>query len=176
MAVTYALGNWTVSDKQDKGVKRLFNKMNKELILTAIANGSIINAGGTGYSVGNVLTLVDSGTTVTAATFTVTSVNNGAVTGVALTNAGNYTSHQGAANHTTTVTPAGGTGCVLRVNFYSDIPNMITRNGGILDGAATSYSTQFDQELQSAIAAAVPAASDTQLVNAASALGVSLPS
>lgn len=176
MAVTYALGNWTVTDKQAKGVGRLFNRMNRDLAQAAMNDGSIINAGGTGYAVGNVLTLVDSGTTVMPMTFTVTAIGaNGAVTGVALASNGNYTSHQNAANHSTTAATAGGTGCVLRINFYTDVPNMVTRNGGILDGAATSYAAQFDAELQTSLSAAVASATDTQLTNAAAALGVSLP-
>jgi len=149
--------------------------MNQDLALSAISDGSILNAGGTGYAVGNVLTIVDSGTTTTAMTFTVTSVGaGGAVTGVTLTSAGNYASHQAAANHATTVAPVGGTGCILRINFYNDVPNMITRNGGILDNAATSYAAQFDAELQSSLSAAISAATDTQLSNAAAALGVAL--
>lgn len=173
---TYALGNWTVTAKQDKGVKRLFNRMNRDIALAAISDGSIVNAGGSGYTVGNVLTLVDSGTTTVAMTFTVSAVGaNGAVTGVTLTDPGSYTTHQGQANHQTTVAPSGGTGCVLRINFYNDIPMMITRNGGILDGAATSYSAQYTQELQAAIGAAIEGASDATLAAVATALGVSLP-
>ncbi len=173
---TYALGNWTVSARQARGVARLYNKFNRDLASAAIDAGSIINAGGTGYAVGNVLTLVDSGTTTTAMTFTVTAVGaNGAVTGVSLLHAGDYSTHQAAANHATTVAPSGGAGCVLRINFYIDVPNLITRNGGILDNAATSYSAQFGQELQAALAAAVATASDVQLANAAAALGVALP-
>ncbi len=173
---TYTLGTWTVTTKQAKGVARLFNKMNSDLALAAISNGTIINAGGSGYAVGNVLTIADSGTTTTAMSFTVTAIGaNGAVSGVSLLNAGDYASHQAAANHSTTVAPAGGTGCVLRVNFYSDVANMVVRNGGILDSAATSYSAQFNQELQAALAAAVLTATDTQLTNAAAALGVALP-
>jgi len=186
MPTTYALGNWTVSTKQDKGVKRLFNKANTDLIRAAISAGTIINSGGTGYAIGNVLTLVDSGTTTTAATFNVTSVGaNGAVTGVVLSGdvstppspnaGGNYTTHQGANNHATTVSPAGGSGCVLAINFYTDVPNMVVRNGGILDNAVTSYAAQQDQEIQAAINAAVQTANDTQLANAASAFGIVLP-
>lgn len=175
MPVTYALGNWTVSDKQDKGVKRLFNKMNAGLVDAAIAGGTIVNAGGSGYSVNDVLTLVDSGTTVRAATFKVTAVNAGAVTAVQVINYGNYTTHQAAANHSITVAPVGGTGCVLRINFYADVAEMCTKNGGILDGAASSYTAQFDAEIKDAIGAAVSSATTTQLSNAASALGVTLP-
>lgn len=177
----YALGTWNTSAKQDKGISRLFNKMNRELILAAINAGTVINSGGTGYAVGNVLTLVDSGATTTPAAFTVTAVGvNGAVTGVALVDSGPngggvYASHQAAANHATTVAPAGGSGCVLRVNFYADVPDMVVRNGGILDSAVTSYAQQRDAEVQAQISAAIPSASDAQLANVATALGVTIP-
>lgn len=171
----YALGTWNTSAKQDKGIARLFNRMNQTVIESAIAAGSIINAGGSGYAVGNVLTLVDSGTTVRAATFTVTAVNNGAVTAVSLLDKGNYTSHQGANNKATTVAPAGGTGCVLAINFYKDVPDMCVRNGGILDGAATSYAKQLDDEIQAIVGAAIPTASNANLNSVASTLGVTIP-
>ena len=173
---TYALGNWTVTAKQDKGVKRLYNKLNAGLVDAAISAGTAINAGGSGYHVNDVLTLTDTGTTTTAATFKVTAVDGaGAVTAIAVVGYGDYTSHQNAANHATTVAPLGGTGCVIRVNYYSDVPNMVVRNGGLLDNAAFSYSAQLEQEVRDAIGAAVSGATDTQLNNAASALGVTLP-
>jgi hypothetical protein len=177
---TYTLGTWTTSAKQDKGLARLFNRLNAELAASAIANGTAINAGGSGYSVGNVLTLVDSGTMITPMTLTVTAVNgSGAVTGVAMVSGlnagGNYTTHQAAANHQTTVSPAGGTGCVIRVNFYQDIPDMATRNGGILDVAAFGYRRDWEQEVQSQISAQLATATDGQLANAAAAVGATVP-
>jgi hypothetical protein len=48
-----------------------------------------VSAGGTGYNVGNVLTIVG-GTRNTAATLTVSTVSVGAVTGVTVSNAGDY--------------------------------------------------------------------------------------
>lgn len=80
---------------------------------TLAATGSIrsatVNAGGSGYSVGNVLT-VSGGT---GGTFVVTSVGaSGAVTGVSKTAGGTGYSNSNAA--ATTVSPAGGTGCTLK--------------------------------------------------------------
>jgi hypothetical protein len=177
---TYVLGTWTTSAKQDKGLARLFNRLNAELAASALANGTAINAGGTGYTVGNVLALVDSGTTITPMTLTVTAVNgSGAVTGVAMASGpnagGNYTSHQAAANHQTTVAPAGGTGCVIRINFYAEIAEMVTRNGGLLDMAAFGYRRDWEQEVQSQISAQLASATDGQLANAAAAVGATVP-
>jgi hypothetical protein len=47
--------------------------------------------------------------------------------------------------------------------------------GGILDNAVTSYAAQRDSDVQAALAAAVSTANDTQLANAATALGVTIP-
>lgn len=175
---SYALGTWTTSAKQDKGLFRLFNRQNAGLISAAITAGTIINNGGTGYVGGNVLTLVDSGTTTTPATFTVTAIGaGGAVTGVALVpgvnTGGVYASHQAANNHATT--GGAGTGCVLAINFYQDVPNMVTRNGGVLDKAVSSYLRQRDQELIAAMGAAIESATENQIGNAAAAFGLEVP-
>lgn len=177
---SYALGTWTTTARQDRGLARLFNRMNGDLAQAAITNGTAINAGGSGYAVNDVLTLVDSGTTITPMTLTVTSVGlTGAVTAVKMASGpnagGNYTSHQAAANHQTTVAPAGGSGCVIRVNFFADIPEMVVRNGGLLDQAATLYRQQWEQEVQIEIAARLPGATDAQLANALAAVGGTAP-
>lgn len=174
MAVTYALGNWTVNNKQDKAIKRIFNKMNADR-----ARAAIVTSGGTGYSVGNVLTLVE-GTFTTAATFVVTGVVAGVVTAVALVegvNAGGvYSAHPTQNLHTTTVAPAGGTGCTLTISFFPDIPGLVTKNSGILDNAVTSWGSAQDAEVVSAFAAAIPSATDPQLAAAAAAIpGIVLP-
>lgn len=175
---SYALGTWTTTAKQDKGIARLFNRLNADL-----ARAATINAPGSGYAVGNVLTLADSGTPGTPALtikYTVTSVGPaGAVTGIALVEGknagGNYLTHQAANNHATTVTPAGGTGCVINCNFYLDVPNMITRNKGILDNAVSSYAQQLDQEIVNDVSIALPTATDAQIANIATQLGITLP-
>lgn len=67
-------------------------------------------AGGSGYSVGNILTITTGGT---GATARVTSVSTGAVTAVELVTRGSgYTTGTG---KVTTVSPAGGTGCTLNI-------------------------------------------------------------
>ena len=52
---------------------------------------SVAVAGGSGHAVGDVLTIANSFGTGTNATFTVASVNSGAVTGLTITNDGAYT-------------------------------------------------------------------------------------
>jgi len=78
-------------------------------VLAASGNlrSATVLAGGTGYSVNDVLTVA----TGTGGTFRVTAVDEGVVTGIELTAAGTgYSSVNGAA---TTVAPEGGTGCTL---------------------------------------------------------------
>lgn len=78
-------------------------------VLAASGNlrSATVLAGGTGYSVNDVLTVA----TGTGGTFRVTTVDEGVVTGIELTAAGTgYSSVNGAA---TTVAPEGGTGCTL---------------------------------------------------------------
>lgn len=86
-------------------------------ILAAVTGTSLqtvdsIAAGGTGYSVGNVLTL-SGGTSTIAATVEVTTVSSGAVTGVRITNAGVYSAAPGDPVSTTGV----GSGCTLNCTF-----------------------------------------------------------
>jgi hypothetical protein len=78
-----------------------------------------LNAGGTGYAVNDVLTLVG-GTFDQAATFRVSSVSGGVVTGIVRKQGGTYTVKPGTTGIATTVVPAGGSGCTLNLT-YSDI-------------------------------------------------------
>jgi hypothetical protein len=78
--------------------------------------------GGTGYAIGQILTITTGGT---GATARITSVNSvGAVTGVTLEatgpfgGAGSYTTGSGKA---TTVVPTGGTGCTLNITSVGDV-------------------------------------------------------
>lgn len=77
---TYAVGNWTVNARQDKGIKWLFNKLNNGLLDAALAgtapSGPFINAAGSGYHVDDVVTLVDNGTCASTATLKVTSIGS----------------------------------------------------------------------------------------------------
>lgn len=163
---TYALGNWTVSAKQDKGLKWLYNGKNAELQAAAT-----IQTAGSGYQVGQVLTEVNSGTVATLAQWTITSVDGtGGVTGITLTRKGVATTHQAAANHATT--GGTGTGAVIRYNAFTTTPEMLTRNGGILDAAVSSYAQQRESERDAAIRAALATASDADIAAVATRLGV----
>lgn len=75
-----------------------------------------VNAGGTGYSVSDVLTITGGDT---ACTLNVDSVSTSAVTGVSiLTNGSGYTVATGKA---TTVLPTGGTGCTLDIDTINPL-------------------------------------------------------
>lgn len=74
-----------------------------------------VNAGGSGYAVEDVLTVV--GGTGTAATFRVAQVSSGAVTDVELLDPGLYSTLPAATGAATTVAPAGGSGCTLDLTF-----------------------------------------------------------
>ena len=75
-------------------------------------NTAIINAGGTGYVVGDIVT-VSGGTSVVAATIRVTTEAAGVVTGIEVWNAGSYSVTPGATNVATT----GGTGTGFTVDL-----------------------------------------------------------
>jgi hypothetical protein len=88
-----------------------------------------IASGGTGYTVGDTLTMVGGTPTSTGGTFTVSSVSSGAVTGVT---AGSKAYTALPSNPvSTTVSPAGGTGCTLNVAYSID-------PGGLTIGTAGS--------------------------------------
>lgn len=96
---------------------------NNSVVAAAVA------AGGTGYSVGNILTAVG-GTHTSAATVQVTAVSSGAVTSVVLIDRGFYSAFP-ASPASTTASPTGGTGCTLT----------LTGNGGFqtVNGVAPAY-------------------------------------
>lgn len=170
---TYVVGNWSVNARQDKGIKWLFNQQNNGLLDSALSAGTAINAAGSGYKVNDVVTVVDNGTCSATATLKVTSVDGvGGVLGLQVLTYGSCTTRQGAANHQTTGAPVGGTGLVVRVNYYRDVPDMLTRNGGILDSAVNSYAAQREAQLKTAVSNALESATTTQLNQALAALGV----
>lgn len=74
-------------------------------ISTFITNDQVatvaINAGGTGYSVNDIITL-SGGTSITPATFLVTAVSGGAITALEVHNAGSYSVNTGSTNIATT--------------------------------------------------------------------------
>lgn len=89
--------------------------------------GATTNNAGSGYKVGDVLTVV--GGTGTSCTLSVTSVNlSGSVTSVNVVNAGNYTVIPSTVNVATTVSPSGGIDCTL--NLTVGIKSIAVTNGG----------------------------------------------
>jgi hypothetical protein len=122
---------------------------------------------GTGYVVGNTLTVV--GGTGTAATYRVDSVDAvGAVTGISLISSGDYTVQPTSPMLTTGGT---GTGCRLRLK-YADAAEMLT---DFLTEAIKDYRRQWKDAQRARLSAAVESANNTALNNAAAALGVVLP-
>lgn len=88
-----------------------------------------VSAGGTGYGVGNVLTLVG-GTGPTPATLTVSSVSAGVITGVTVSNAGNYNTFPA---EPVAVTGGAGTGATFTIVGLAEASNTCPRlqiNGG----------------------------------------------
>lgn len=100
--------------------------------LTAVLDtvGSVrsvsINAGGTGYSVNDVLTVT--GPT-TDATFVVTAVDEGVVTAIAKTSSGSGFTADGT-GVATAVAPSGGTGCTLDTIIEFPIDSITINDGG----------------------------------------------
>lgn len=86
---------------------------------TQEAVSATVNAGGTGYSVNDKLTLDGGliGEGGTEAVFNVDSLSGSAVATVSLDTAGNYEEDPGATGITTTVAPSGGSGCTLDVTY-----------------------------------------------------------
>lgn len=81
-------------------------------LVTGQSLTAVINAAGTGYSVGDVLT-VSGGTSTQAASFEVTTVGgSGEVTAIRQHHGGSYTVNPGT-GAATTVAPSGGSGCTL---------------------------------------------------------------
>lgn len=76
--------------------------------------GVTVSNGGSGYAVGNVLTISGGDTN---CVLTVKTVNSGVVSTVEITNAG--TGYAVGTNKATTVSPSGGTGCTLNITIVS---------------------------------------------------------
>ena len=88
-------------------------------IITAQGNASVLSqtiaAGGTGYAVNDTVTVLGGVYGTTPATYTVATVSAGVVTGLTLTNAGNYTSQP--TNDVSTSSSGAGTGLKLTLTF-----------------------------------------------------------
>jgi hypothetical protein len=96
-----------------------------DTIITALGSGtvlsSVIATAGTGYAVNDTITVLGGVYGTSPATFTVTSVSSGAVTGLSLTFAGEYTSNP--ANPVSTTTNNAGTGLTLTLTFGTGTGN-----------------------------------------------------
>jgi hypothetical protein len=103
---------------------------------SAIATTSIVN-GGTGYTVGNVLTVVG-GTFTAAATFTVATVSGGVITGITSTTGGTYSVIP---TGTLSVTGGTGTGFTLTINGWAVRSLNITNAGsGYIEQPTITFS------------------------------------
>ena len=90
-------------------------------IITALGSGTVLSTaiatGGTGYAVNDIVTVLGGVYGNSPATYTVTSVSSGAVTGLTPTYAGAYTSNP--SNPASTSTSGSGTGLTLTLTFGS---------------------------------------------------------
>jgi hypothetical protein len=105
---------------------------------TATANANLgvygtptISSGGTGYAVGNTLTMVGTANAVSNATFTVTSVSSGVITGVSVATPGVYFSSN--TTSPVTVTGGAGTGATLTVNYGVNNPTVTYGGTGYVE-------------------------------------------
>jgi len=94
-------------------------------IITALGSGTVLSAsiatGGTGYAVNDTVTVLGGVYGNSPATYTVTSVTAGAVTGLSQTYSGQYTSTP--SNNVSTSTNGSGTGLTLTLTFGSGTGN-----------------------------------------------------
>jgi len=88
-------------------------------IINALGSGTVLStaiaAGGTGYSVNDVITVLGGVYGATSATYTVSTVAAGVVTGLTVTNAGQYTSTP--ISPVSTTSSSAGTGLTLNLTF-----------------------------------------------------------
>lgn len=109
------------------GTFRFFGGTNTQAVSSYLANVQATtatpSAGGTGYTIGDILTEAGDGSATTRATFRVANESAGAVTEVTLVDPGSYslTSTNPAA---TTVDPAVGTGCTLTLSNTTPIQSV----------------------------------------------------
>jgi hypothetical protein len=86
---------------------------------TAI-NTATVDSGGSGYAVGNIITVVQGGAQ--GGELQVTSVSSGAVTGLAIVPQNQGTGYSVATNLTTTTTVGTGTGCTVNITVVGETP------------------------------------------------------
>lgn len=110
----------------------------------SVAASAVVSAGGTGYSVSDVLN-VEGGTGVTAqAQFTVSTVSGGVVTGITLTTAGKY--YTTPSNPAATTSGGGGTGCTLTVTWDTTTSRrcyLHNTNTDVYMGIRTQYNSTY---------------------------------
>ena len=116
-------------------------------IITALGNGTVLSAviatGGTAYAVNDIVTVLGGVYGNSPATFTVTTVALGVVTGLSLTFAGEYTSNP--ANPVSTTTNNAGTGLTLTLTFGTGTGNTgnYVVNGSQTVTSRTMYALNF---------------------------------
>ena len=92
-------------------------------VITSYGGGTVLStaiaSGGTGYAVNDTITVQGGVYGTTPATYTVSSVSAGVVTGLTVTNSGNYTSNP--TNPVTTSTSGSGTGLTLNLTFGTGV-------------------------------------------------------
>jgi hypothetical protein len=116
-------------------------------IITALGSGTVLStsiaSGGTGYSVNDVITVQGGIYGTTPATYTVSSVASGVVTGLTATNAGNYTSNP--TNPVSTISNGAGTGLTLNLTFGTGTGNTGTyvMSSSQTVGSETMYALNF---------------------------------
>ena len=160
------------SDNQTRALISAFRLLEKQCWNGTIANNDIvtaasITAGGTGYAVNDVLTVVG-GTFGHAATLKVTTVASGVVTGVQLLDAGLYQDNP-TSPAATTVAPAGGTGCTLTLTFEAQTAafprdNLYDHEGNLLSSTAVPQDVgdaQIELAYELAISSELEAAGST---------------
>lgn len=95
-----------------------------------------VTAGGTGYAVGNVLTVVG-GTRTTAATLTVSTVSSGVITAVTVSNAGVYTAIP---TNAVAVTGGAGTGATFTLGYGVGTIVLTSSGTGYLTAPTIAFS------------------------------------
>jgi len=115
-------------------------------VITALGSGIVlsgsVSSGGTGYAVNDTVTVVG-GTYSQPATYVVTSVSAGVVTGISQTSGGVYTSNP--VSPVTTSTSGAGTGLVLALTFGTGTggTGTYTVSGSQTVGSETLYALNF---------------------------------
>ena len=98
--------------------------------------GSVLVSGGTGYTVGNVLTVVG-GTFTTAAQITVSAVSGGVITAAAISNQGAYTA---VPTSPASVTGGSGSGATFTMSSFINTPTITNAGSGYIEQPTITFS------------------------------------